>query len=131
IANAVRLAGAERGHIRQFSGEFLTLAAYFNESPEVVATLKPSRPVPESLNGRAFLERRPVQRGDAQPEYVGSESGYESPGRRAGARSALAVPLLREDEAIGTILIWRDFVQPFTDRQVELVKTFADQAVIA
>jgi GAF domain-containing protein/anti-sigma regulatory factor (Ser/Thr protein kinase) len=131
IANAVKLAGAKQGHVRQYDGEFLNLVAYYNETPEVVAALKPSRPVRESVNGRAFLERRPVQRFDAQAEYLDSESTYQSPGREAGARSALAVPLIREGAATGTILIWRDFVQPFTDRQIELVKTFADQAVIA
>ena len=68
---------------------------------------------------------------DARAEYVQDESDYQSPGRMAGARSVLAVPLLREGTATGTILIWRDFVQPFTERQVDLVRTFADQAVIA
>ena len=131
IANAVKLAGAKQGHIRRYDGEFLQLVAYFNETPETVAALTPSRPVPESLNGRAFLERRPVQRVDARVDYVQDESDYQSPGRVAGARSVLAVPLLREGTATGTILIWRDFVQPFTERQVDLVKTFADQAVIA
>ena len=62
IANAVKLAGAKQGHIRRYDGEFLQLVAYYNETPETVEALTPSRPVPESLNGRAFLERRPVQR---------------------------------------------------------------------
>ena len=131
IENAVKLAGADQGHLRQYDGEFLQLVAYYNETADVVSALTPSRPVPESLNGRAFLERRPVQRLDAQAEYVESEPAYHGPGRQAGARTALAVPLMREEGAIGTILIWRDFVQPFTERQVDLVKSFADQAVIA
>ena len=132
IENAVKLAGAKQGHIRRYDGEFLQFVAHYNETPETVeATRNPSRPVPESLNGRAFLERRPVQRVDARAEYVEDDSHYQSPGRVAGARSVLAVPLLREGAATGTILIWRDFVQPFTERQVDLVKTFADQAVIA
>ena len=131
IENAVKLAGADQGHLRQYDGEFLQLVAYYNETADVVSALTPSRPVPESLNGRAFLERRPVQRLDAQADYVESESSYRSPGRQAGARTALAVPLMREEGAIGTILIWRDFVQPFTGRQIDLVKSFADQAVIA
>ena len=128
IANAVRLVGAKQGHIRQYDGEFLRLVAHYNESPETVALLRdtPRQPVSESSHGRAFLERRPIQRTDAQ-----ADSAYQGPGRQGGARTALAVPLLREGTPIGTMLMWRDFVEPFTPRQVELVETFADQAVIA
>jgi GAF domain-containing protein len=128
VANAVRLAGAKKGHILLYDGELLRLAAHCNESPEEVAIQRdmPVRPVPESLNGRAFLERKPVQRLDAQ-----TEPNYEGPGRKAGACSALAVPMLREGSPIGTLLIWREFVQSFSERQIDLVKTFADQAVIA
>ena len=127
IANAVTLAGATRGHIRQLDGEVLRLAAHYNESAEVIALLQttPVR-VSQSLAGRAFREGKPIQ----------SVAGQEEPGlsRRWSAfeaRSLLAVPLLRKGTPIGNIMIWRDFVEPFTERQIDLVKTFADQAVIA
>ena len=128
VENAVRLAGAEKGHIYQYDGEFLRSVAYFNETAEEIAVMRdqPIRPEPGSLNSRAFLEGQHFQRLDAQ-----ADANYGGPGRPAGARSALAVPLLREGTAIGTITIWRDVVEAFSERQIELVKTFAAQAVIA
>ncbi len=128
IANAVKLSGAAQGHMRQFDGEFLRPVAYYNESHEQIAMLHetPIRPVPERLAGRAFLERRAIHILDQQ-----EERGDQSLAVLSGARTLLAVPLLREGTAIGTITIWRDFVEAFTERQIELVKTFADQAVIA
>ena len=123
--SAVRLAGAKRGHIRQYDGEFLRLVASYGESPEQLAVFQaPVRPRVESRSGRAFLERRPIHDLDAQVER-------HSMAAQTGARTALAVPLLREDTPIGVFTIWRDLVEPFTDRQIELVKTFADQAVVA
>jgi GAF domain-containing protein len=123
--SAVRLANAKRGHIRQYDGEFLRLVASYGESSEQLAVFQaPVHPRLESRSGRAFLERRPIQDLDAQVERHPMAA-------QTGARTALAVPLLREDTPIGVFTIWRDVVQPFTDRQIELVKSFADQAVVA
>ena len=126
IANAVRLVGATQGHIRQFDGEFLRPVAHYGEKPEQIASLPPQRPVPESFTGRAFLEKRAIHILDVE-----TEPGDHLPARQLGTRTLLNVPLLREGTPIGTVSIWRDFVEPFTERQIELVKTFADQAVIA
>jgi two-component system, NtrC family, sensor kinase len=135
IANAVTLAGAKQGHIRQYDGEFLRVVAHYNETAEQVAILQatPTRPGLESLTGRAFLERQAQHIPDAQVEAQDELSFYQlqTQNRELGMRTLLAVPLLREGAAIGTISIWRDYVEPFSERQIELVKTFADQAVIA
>jgi GAF domain-containing protein len=84
--------------------------------------------------GRAFVDRRPVH----VPDML-SDEGSEFPDSRElsrhagfpGIRSILSVPLLRENESIGTILLRRTEVQPFSDKQIALLQTFADQAVIA
>jgi len=81
-----------------------------------------------STVGRAARERRTIH----VPDLAGDPEYNESPIQRRGrARSRLAVPLLRDDVVFGVILVARDAVRPFTDRQIKLVETFADQAVIA
>ena len=126
IANAVRLIGAEHGHIRQYDGEFLQLVAYYNVSAEGAAAFQetPVRPGRETGPGRAFLERKLIHIPDVEQDPT-----FELPPVRL--RTFLAVPMLREGIPIGTISIWRETVAPFTERQIELVTTFADQAVIA
>jgi GAF domain-containing protein len=129
IANAVTLAGAKQGHIRRLDGEFLRVVAHHNESPEQLEQLRanPVR-VSESLLGRAFAERKAVHVHDAQDGGSGVAKAVTA---ALGTRTILAVPLLREGTPIGGLTIWRDVVDPFTERQIEIVKTFADQAVIA
>src|SRR5258707_322732 len=81
--------------------------------------------------GRAFVDRKPVHVHDLL-----SSEGHDFPegremSRRMGHRSILSVPLLREAEGIGTIVLRRSEVNPFTDKHIALLQTFADQAVIA
>ena len=79
------------------------------------------------VTGRVLLKRKPVQIPDvlADPEYSNLE-----PQRLGGYRTHLGVPLLRDGSPIGVILVSRRTVRPFDSKQIELVTTFADQAVI-
>ena len=133
IANAVTLAGAKQGHIRQYDGEFLRVVAHFNETAEQIAKLQatPTRPGLDSLSGHAFLAGKAQHILDAQAESEDEMFYQLHVQRELGMRTLMVLPLLRKGAAIGTISIWRDFVEAFTERQIDLVKTFADQAVIA
>src|SRR5262245_8628593 len=83
-----------------------------------------------SVNGRAFVDRASIHIHDLQAASQEFPDGSKA-ALRLGYRTALAVPLLRRGEAIGTLSIRRTEVKPFTDKQIALVTTFADQAVIA
>src|ERR1019366_4991440 len=81
--------------------------------------------------GRAFLDRKPVHVHDLlSAEGADFPDGREM-SRRMGHRSILSVPLLREGESVGVIVVRRSEVHPFSDKQIALLQTFADQAVIA
>jgi two-component system NtrC family sensor kinase len=84
----------------------------------------------ESLVGRSIIEHRAVQVTDLQTETEEFPLGAAT-ACQFGYRTSLAVPLLRESAEIGAISIRRTEVRPFTDKQVALLETFADQAVIA
>ena len=129
IANAARLCEAQNGAMFRFDGEVFHNVALYNVSPAMEAYAHtPIRPGRESALRRVGLEKRPAHIPDmlADPECVVSEVYREE-----GMRTALAVPLLKENELIGAIAIHRREVRPFTENQMKLVSTFADQAVIA
>jgi GAF domain-containing protein len=130
VETAAHLCNAEMALILRREGEVYRLAANFGFSPEYEAFLKDVSISPGrgTVTARVALEGRVVHVEDitTDPEYALPESS--NLGR---ARTALGVPLLRQNVPIGVIVLARQRVERFTDKQIELVTTFADQAVIA
>ena len=130
VKSAARLCDADKATItRQKDGAFYSAETY-GFSPEFMDYIRKIPIVPERglASGRALLEGRLVHIPDvkADPEYTLVE------GQRLGDyRTILAVPMLREGAPIGVLILTRSEVRPFTDKQIELVTTFADQAAIA
>ena len=130
VESAARLCEADMAQIlRPKDGGFSTAASYGHttEFREFVKSLS-FNAGRGSVSGRVLMEGRPIQIADvlADPEY-----SLDEVQRRGGYRTHLGVPLLREGSPIGVLLLSRKMVRPFDDRHIELVKTFADQAVIA
>ena len=130
IENATRLAGASQGFIFRFDGEVARLAYSYNAPPAYRSLIEatPLAPGRGSLVGRVLLERRPVHIPDALADR---EFTLHEAQRAGGFRSMLGVPMLREGKLVGVIAMWTTEVRPFAERQIALVSTFADQAVIA
>jgi GAF domain-containing protein len=127
--SSVRLCDAERSTIFRFDGELLRIVAAFNSPPDLEEWIArhPIRPGRTSGAARAALERRTIHIPDvlADPEYTFGAKDIEP------VRTVLAVPILKGDDLLGVIIIYRFEVRPFTDKQIALVETFADQAAIA
>src|SRR5439155_739714 len=130
VESAARLCNAENAFIFLYEDGFYRLAANHGFSREYETYIR-EHPIPPgrgTLVGRTGLEGKLVHMPDclADPEYIWPESQ-----RIGGFRTMLGVPLLREGNAVGVLAMTRARVQPFTDKQIELVTTFADQAVLA
>jgi GAF domain-containing protein len=130
VATAAGLCQADYAMIHRFDqGRFRLVAANKVEADYIKwLAQNPAKADRGSISGRAVIERATIHIPDvlADPEYTRLESQ-----KRGQTRSLLGVPLLREGVPIGVIALHRTEVRPFTDKQIELVTTFADQAVIA
>jgi signal transduction histidine kinase len=130
VESAARLCEADTATIAREKDEYYHVVASYGTPPgylEYIETV-PLERGRGSVHGRVLLECKPVQVVDvlADPEYAMHELQ-----KRGGYRTVLGVPLLREGVPIGLLNLNRTSVRPFTERQIELVTTFADQAAIA
>ena len=139
LANAVRICGAKFGNLFLCEADGLRAVA-FHDAPQAYVEERRRNPVrhptPATVLGRAMASRQPVQVPDIQtyePDSIDAGSGTTGVklAQLAGARTVLAVPMVKESELVGALTIYRQEVLPFTDKQVELVQNFAAQAVIA
>jgi signal transduction histidine kinase len=130
VESAARLCNADKAAITRQKGTEFFFAETYGFSPEFAeyVTSVPVKPERGTVTGLALLEGRIVHVPDVRlaADYTWAEAQ-----RLGGFRTLLGVPMLREGTPIGVLALARSEVQPFTDKQIELVQTFADQAAIA
>lgn len=128
---AADLCGAAFCNIRLFDGEHTTMAANYNFPPEIgekLLSAPPEAPDPNVPSGRAILTGAVVH----EPDILAEGSLYPKDRALAGGwRALLAVPMLRKDEPVGSITVAQPFPVEFSEKQIQLLNTFASQAVIA
>lgn len=127
VESAGKLCDAYDTTICLRNGDVLTVAAHHGEIPLDFAELPINR---DLVTSRAVVDRVPVHVRDLTAEEDEFPQGSVM-ARRLGFKTILAMPLMRQGEAIGALVIRRDHLEPFSQKQIDLLKTFADQAVIA
>src|SRR6516164_7593943 len=129
LENATRICDAKFGSLFRFDGKRFHLVAEVGTPPELAEAQRRglrTGPTPGGLFDRSMRTKQVIHTADATKDaVVGLAAKF------GGARSTICVPMLKDDELIGAILIYRQEVRPFTDKQVALVQNFAAQAVIA
>ena len=129
IQTATSLCGAKRGVIFRRDGDLYRAVAFYNATPELIEFVRSHPIVPgrHTITARVALERRVIHVADLQEdaEYAYALRDTEH------IRTELGVPMFRGDDLVGVFILYKLKVEPFSEKQIELVTTFADQAVIA
>ncbi len=135
LANAVRVCDAYSGAINRWDGETLQLIATHNMPPAFAEArrLAPYRPDENSASGRLLMSKSIVHIPDLAVDraYAARSPTTVAAVEQGGIRTTLAIPMLKEDELVGSFTVGRREVRPFTDKQIEIVQNFAAKAVIA